>query len=442
MTTIPTPLENRSEHHKEGRVDQYTIPATRYTVQGVPGFEVGELVTCYVRVVDLPQLDKWLKVNPRRPQRSTVTGRLSTENSRSLLHTLRHHPEDFALKNIGLFFLVQEISHSHKRDELTITMSNTSRHGIVNGGHTYAAIRQAVDEYWEALEFLSSDAADPEDEATQRLQDEAPLRLDEAYVRLHVFSGIPKSKVVTMAQGLNRSLQVDDASLLNLTGAFRGIRKAMRGHAGEGEVAYFQGDSGSMYITDVLHLLELFNCDRWNDETHPHSLYRAKKKLLAIFGEDWRAKPSPVELIIPSTPEILELYDLIREAIPRACKARRFDMRKMKVTRSGGKAGLDEGKTVELPFTGNEIDVRVPNGWTLPILAAFRAAVSWNLEKGSFKWKTDPKALLERTIKDLVKPCIDGQRAGRLPQDVGRDPLTYQNCYDQVRMTLMKGKKG
>lgn len=100
-----------------------------------------------------------------------------------------------AIKNLGLFLLVEstEYERGHGGNHvLKVTLSDPVRHGPANGGHTYAAIRHCV-------------------ENPDNLDD-----LDSAYVRVHVFQGIPKDKVPDMAEGLNRSKQVDNPSLMNL----------------------------------------------------------------------------------------------------------------------------------------------------------------------------------------------------------------------------------
>ena len=48
-----------------------------------------------------------------------------------------------------------------------------------------------------------------------------------------------------MAEGLNRSLQVDDKSLENLQGTFKEIKTALADKPGADQIAYRQGDPGA-----------------------------------------------------------------------------------------------------------------------------------------------------------------------------------------------------
>jgi hypothetical protein len=67
-------------------------------------------------------------------------------------------------------------------------------HGIVNGGHTSAAIREAIT-------------------GDQTTESELEL-IDKAYVRIHLMQGLPQDKVSDIAEGLNKSKPVDNPSLL------------------------------------------------------------------------------------------------------------------------------------------------------------------------------------------------------------------------------------
>src|SRR5215472_994537 len=100
-----------------------------------------------------------------------------------------------SIRNNGITVLVDEMSFERaKEDEgiLSVTLSDPERHGIANGGHTFTAIREVEED----------DVAKP----------------TEAYVRVFFIQGVEKEDIADMAEGLNRSLQVDDKSLENLQG--------------------------------------------------------------------------------------------------------------------------------------------------------------------------------------------------------------------------------
>ena len=66
-----------------------------------------------------------------------------------------------------------------------------------------------------------------------------------AHVRLHVMVGIEPALITDIAEGLNRSLQVDNPSLENLRGTFDEIKKFIEGKRGAQQIAYRQGDTGA-----------------------------------------------------------------------------------------------------------------------------------------------------------------------------------------------------
>ncbi len=47
--------------------------------------------------------------------------------------------------------------------------------------------------------------------------------------------------------------------------------------------------------------------------------------------------------------------------------------------RQRARAGSPVTRNIPLPFLGRTMNYRVPKGWVLPMLAAFRANVNWDL---------------------------------------------------------------
>src|SRR5262249_38127848 len=151
--------------------------------------------------------------------------------------------------------------------------TDSERHGIVNGGHTFAAIRDVI----------------------ESMEDAEAGSLDDAYVRLHILQGIDKERVPEIAEGLNRSKQVDDPSLDNLRGLFTDIKKVMEDKPGAEQIAYNQGDSGEIYVTEILAVMQLFNCERFSQKVHPYRLFGRTKSALEFFEKDVNQSPSPIK---------------------------------------------------------------------------------------------------------------------------------------------------
>ena len=397
----------------------FTIPTGEYRSLPIPSLEGAKLGDCFVEVSSLPdELDFFMEVNPRVPSRSQK-GVLSGPVVRGIMETLTENPDDMSIKNQGIYLLVHEATFAKApggAGQLAITLSDPARHGIVNGGHTYAAIRDAIE-----------NADEQEIEIIRR-----------AYVRLHILQGIEPTKVSEIAEGLNRSKQVDDPSLVNLQGHFERIKAVMKGKPGENAIAYHQGDEGEVYISEILVLLEMFNRERFDRKKHPHYLYNRLKSGLDFFEKDLEAGPSPVDLLMPRLPEILQLSDMIRRETPPAAKRVGFEFGLMKTgkVRAGAKA---HKKNVQLPFLGTTMNHRVPNGWLYPMLAGFRANVEWDLQRGKFEWKVPLDKLVPAVIDDLVGICVTEHRDNRLqPDKVGKRESTYGQCYDKIQLYLLE----
>lgn len=400
-----------------------TIPTPEYRAQPIPGVAHGKLGDCYIRVTDLPtELEHFMRVNPRVPNR-TAKGVLSGPVIKGILTTLKESPDDMALKNQGIYLLVESADFKKSSGgigELVVALSDPELHGIVNGGHTFAAIRDAIE-----------NADDNEAEIIER-----------AWVRLHILHGIDESRVAQIAEGLNRSKQVDDPSLDNLRKVFDGIKDVMLGKPGEKEIAYHQGDGGEIYISDALVQLQLFNCERYSEEKHPHTLYRKPKLAADFFTSDLekekQGKKAATQLLVPKTHEILALADEIRYRTPAAAKRVGFEFGRMKTDKNRNKrAGSVVHRDTPLPFINQTMRHTVPKGWIIPMLSAFRANVQWNLDNGMFKWRLPPIQLLDGVIDDLVKVCVSEHRDNNNPPElVGSRESSYSQCYDKVRLYL------
>ena len=401
----------------------FEIPADEFRSQPIPGLSRTKVGSCFIRVTDVPNLDDWLRVNPRVPKRNAKDV-LVGQPVKGIIETLKEAPEDMALKNLGLYLLVETAEHERRsggNHVLKMTLSDPARHGLANGGHTYAAIRQCVDS-----------------------QDDALADLRDAYVRLHIYQGIPVEMVAEMAEGLNRSKQVDDPSLMNLKGLFDGVKNVMQGRPGADQIYYNQGAVGEYYAPELLLYLELFNRDRFSDSRHPNGLYRQQKRMLEMFSEDVELRPSPMDLLIPRLPEIMVLSDSIRRSIPAAAKKScGFEMGRMKPhPNKKERSGSDKNKNTPLYFINDTMSCRVPNGWLLPMLAAFRANVRWNLDDSVFEWIAPLDEVLEATIGDLVRVCVVEHREnGQKPEDIGKKASAYSQCYDKVALYLLRRSK-
>lgn len=412
---------------------EFHLPVDEYRNLPVPfyGLEDGHTPkhgTCFVRASELPdQLKEWMSVNPRTPQfskKQELTGRVA----RAIVTTLMEDPEKFVIKNQGIYLLAENadfVKETGGLGKLTIRFSNPDSHGLVNGGHTFLAIRQV--------------AEDPE----------RPEKW-EPYVRLHIFQmGSADSSVITeMAEGLNRSLQVDDPSIENLKGTFNEIRKSLEGKQGCEQIAYRQGDSGDVDIQQVLMYMSLLNIKKFPDrKTHPNIIFSQPTAVLNNFVEDVNSKSqnnsdsskepdySAFKRMIPHVHEILVLTDWIQQLAVEQDTLKRLKVIKPK---KASRASSVKKKDRPAHFAGGVIGGRLPAGLLYPMLAAFRANISpkaWS--EGRFEWLVEPEDLLKSTIEEMAQIVRqDYEEKKSKPAEVGRKEAAYRICYSVLLLEL------
>lgn len=396
------------------------VPIKDFRTLPIPGVDSNAKVgLCYISILDLPEtLDAFLELNPRIPSRNKK-GSLSGPVVKGIMHTLKESPQMMVLKNQGIYLLVDNMEFSKREGELgtlKLSLSDPKSNGIINGGHTYSAIREAIESSTE--------------EELQVLQD--------AYVPLHILQGIDKDLIPEIAEGLNRSKQVDDPSLFNLQGDFDIIQKSLRGVKGAESIAYHQGDEGDTYISDVLAYLAMFNIMRFSDNKQPNNLYHKLSLGLRYYREDMRTNKDYMRALIAKLPDILWLRDSIKKAIPAAAKNNNFQFGRIKLggqERAGGVSSVGS----KLPFLGEETPYKVPNGWLYPILSAFRANIDWDPENKIISWKAPLNHILPDIIDELTGVCVaEHKNNNAKPEFVGKKESGYNQCYAKVQLYLAK----
>lgn len=405
-----------------------SIPVNAFRNLPIPSIDGAKMGDCYVRVIDLPkELIEFMEVNPRIPNRSKRNDALTGPVVKSIKETLTESPEDMAIKNQGIYLLVDSVKTYKKtgnQELVDISLHDKSIHGIVNGGHTYHAIMDVIDKA-------------TEDERS---------KLSQAWVRLHILSGVQKKFVVEMAEGLNRSKQVDEASLYNLGNAFEAIKNRMEDEPGAEAISYSQGEKGEFYITHVLNILQMFNLDRFDKDNPPTRLYNSNVAGLKLFEADNRpydkehpkksGNKNAIDTLISKLPDLLRLHDKIVLNIPEYAKEQGYEIGRMKV--GGSRAGSAKNKNIKLHFLDEILGYRIPTGWSYPILSAFRANIKWDPSNKVFEWIVPLDELLDLTMPDLVKVILTAKtKDEKAPDKIGKDSAIYDSCYMIVQIAIM-----
>jgi hypothetical protein len=383
--------------------------------------KIGKTYIAVVNVKDLPkELDDWRALNPRDPK-------LSSGVSKKILETLQDQPDLFLLKNRGLTILVEKVEFDNQSNLLKIEMVDNSKHGLLDGGHTFRVIRSFID------------ALEP-DELTDV----------SAMVKLEILEGVQdRNDVIGIVEARNTSTQVKEQGIEDLMGTFDVIKEVLKGKPYENRIAYKEyelledGSKKDIDIKEILSYLVCFDVESFDKSKHPIKAYSTK----AILVDHFSSRKKEMEKYVQLLPEILELRDVIYLELPDAYNKSAND-------EAGGKFGKLTGVTdtsskkkmgdVVLEFTGKKSHYRIPSGFIYPVLASFRNLVGIDTKNGKCYcyWKTDPIKFFCDLKYDLASRVGGQAKELRNPNKLGKDVATWQSCYDAVALEVLRRHLG
>lgn len=367
---------------------------------------VGEsrLGVFYCPAASVPrELVDWREVNPREVNdRSQVY--------RAIEGTLSDEPARFHERNRGLSIVAGECTFDEKRKEVVVTLDDKKVHGVVDGAHTLHAILEA-----------------------QRAPRETAWP---AYVFIKVITDIDSDQIAEIAGGLNTSQQVDLKSLENLRQHFDQLQQVLAGQPYADKIGYKMNADKEVDVREVLYYLAVFDCSEYTEKKHPVALFGRKEGIVRRFAEQAAAKHGAGDsfnVLISKAPEILRLRDLI-EKKALALPIGRFKAGKTVRVRS------ETNRDTYLIFLGERVNGKIPLGWLMPMLAAFRANVaSWGKPRGSFSWAVPLDELVDSCIEQLVLAIKDiHDQENSRPEYVGRNSISWRMTYNTVSQAILQ----
>jgi hypothetical protein len=359
----------------------------------------------YARASAIPrELWDWREVNPRDISDTSAV-------YQAISYTLTNEPDRFFERNRGLTISADEVTFDEKRKEVLISLRDHDLHGLVDGGHTLHAI-------------LEAQRNPPEDGWP-------------AFVFLKIVTGVEADQIAEIAGGLNRSQQVDLKSLVNLKSYFDRLKKIIENEPYAGKIAYRMNEDKPIDVREVLYYLAVFDCNEYDQNKHPTRLFGRKEGIVRSFAEQADPKKNVAksfDLLISRAPDILKLRDLIEKKVV-------TEVENIGHFKPGKKERIKskKHKKNELHFLAESIDGKVPLGWIMPMLGAFRANVVWDDPAGSFSWKVPNEKLLKASLQRLVS-CIQEihTRENSRPEYVGRSGTAWRLCYETVQNTILE----
>ncbi|MBX3005474.1 MAG: AIPR family protein [Anaerolineales bacterium] len=361
-----------------------------------------------VETANLPDLSDWKDINVR-------DAKLTGEVPDAIRKTFQANPEMFLFMNRGLVLSVAKAQLDNRNSTLTIVLEDRNLHGLLDGGHTYSIVKEET----ESLTVPQ-------------------------YIRIELLEGLDSEGIVDVVDARNTSKPVREQSLMNLANKFVGLKNALSSSAFRDQISYSEyevdgaGDLKPIGVRDVVAILTLFDKKSFGDSQHPVISYNAKSKALEHFS----ANPKEYEKIFPLAEEILELYDWVKLELPDLYNKARAQEANV----SGGRFGRLTGVTYytgqrsgKLYFLNKTTKYGVPDGFTYPVLAAFRALLEEH--KGVYKWGKglDPVTLLKGDLGTKLANTIGTfAHQAQNPTKVGKTALVWQSCYQNAQLAYLQ----
>lgn len=347
------------------------------------------------------ELRGWREVNPREINARTAT-------YKSIVSTLMEEPARFHERNRGITVVAKDVAFDDKRHEVVVTLEDPSQHGVVDGSHTLHAI-------------LEGQANPPEGGWP-------------AYVFVTVKTGIDPAEIAEVAGGLNTSQQVDLKSLENLRDHFSTLQKVIADQPYAEQIAYKMYDAKPVDVREILYYLAVFDSKTYDGNRHPVALFGRKEGIVREFARQAgnESPELPFAILTSKAPDILRLRDLIEK--------RALDL-KVGHYKANKKARIRSESNREnfLYFLNEKVNGKIPLGWMMPMLAAFRANVKWNQPAGTFSWIVPIDELVDLAIERLVAGILEvHEQENSRPEYVGRNSIAWRMSYTTVSQAILE----
>lgn len=376
----------------------------------------GRTYIAAVKLQDIPaELKDWRQLNVRDPQ-------MTSGVAKAIAASLRDDPEAFFFKNRGITLVVDDIGLGDKarNNDVQLVLSNPEYNGLLDGGHTYAAIRTYVEE----------------------LRSEGNGKIDEldGHVKVELIVGLKnKEDVVAIVEARNTSTQVKIESLEELAGHFEVIKKALKGQPYANRIAYKEtefADDGSKKDIDIKELLSYIVCFDtelypFDSKSQPTVAYSSKAAVIKHFKDD--ANRARLEKYIDLLPDILQLRDRIYAELPEVYNHS-----------VGGAFGRLTGvgkvkRPITLPFSEDESEYQIPSAFIYPVLAAFRALVK--IENGKAVWQESPRKVWNAQKVHLAESIGEEAKKLQNPNKMGKQKSLWEQCYRDLLIAQLTAKK-
>jgi hypothetical protein len=388
-----------------------------------------------------PLLSEWVGrslpdgVNPRSHEPEC----LKSPVAKQIEQTIVDKPEDFFLANRGTTIIADHVEFDRKTGNVTVTISDPENQGIADGATTDAVLAKVQTR-------LAREIMDNKEGNYLQLIDlkksSIPEILKNGRIHLEVIVGLEdRERIASLVQGRNTSRQVKGWSMENFRGAFEWVKNILEDEKSifRGKIGYEENSSQDTNILDVLSLATLFHPEF--DESDggdkaPTVAYANKGRMDIRLADENLIKG--YKGLAPILEDILKLHDHVYANFEYAYE-KVFGAK----ARLGRREGIQSrllGEPYELSLTGLKSNYVIPSGFIFPLLASFRALVSY--KGGKAHWKVDPFEFFDKYGNKLVGELMEQVEAqGGNPNVAGKRKLVYTALHTKASLYLSKAQE-
>lgn len=400
---------------------KFEIPALPEHVRKIsdPNQESIRIVHALVNVNNLPT-SLPIDPDPRRPKESGVVPARISES-------LISNDGKFHLLNRGITISAESYEFDNKKNVLKLQIPlEDARYGILDGGHTFWAIKKVNDQ----LQAGSGG--------------EYEAFLDKQYVHLEILESV-EEHLADIAEARNFSVALKPATLASYRKKFDWLLEALGRERASKILRLSENDEQPVPILDVIQVLGAINPVLFADERPARDAYTSAGKILGHFVDE--KDPYEFKKMRGIALDVLRLYDKIRLDFNRkyneadeAGKRGRFGAR-IEASRMKEKRG-SKLKARYFWLSDGEFkqgDIPIDKGFAIPLISGFRVLL--HEVDGQFCWLTDPFQLFEKYGDKLVKAIMNASENGNgEPWSVARDPQVYRQLTSEVRRWYLESQ--
>ncbi len=314
--------------------------------------------------------------------------------------TLKDDPGNFLHRNRGLVLVVPKVKFKEKLQDssIEITLSFEDENGDVVGGVADGA------QTYEVLKGFM----DPK------------KKRSEVCVKVQIIEGVLGEDAENIAESVRANAQAQDYTMEIPKDEFSPVKEALGRYAkyvefGDREEPPDSPDAATS-VLEVLALMTALDKEGYPDSRKNPHVSQARS---ACYRR-WQKSRKSYERLYPLLPSIIELHEHLHKNFRTYYNASQLERA------ASGFLELQGIRNREyiLPFSKEKMDHEVSRAYLMPILASLRFLLVVDKD-GKWKWKTDPKAILDEHGPELVFMLLDYNKEKNDPQASARDKFLW-----------------